>query len=192
MGNWIQSYKPLVFPFCLLAFTVGSPTLAIPLGPQIYAVTLRDGITAFAGVPRLISVTTTNNTIRAWSAVYYFTIELPEDATEPLKKLEISQTQGFDVPGYEVQRTRVFAGDRRNRGRSFTIEEVAIANRTLTLTLEEPIPPGTTFTVGLYPLRNPNVTGVYLFGVTAFPQGAKPQKAFLGFGRLHFYQHPYF
>ncbi|MBP0027365.1 DUF2808 domain-containing protein [Roseofilum sp. Guam] len=191
MGNWIQGYKPLVLPFSLLALTVGSPILAMPLSSPIYAVTLRDGITAFAGVPRLISVTTTNNTIRAWSAAYYFTIELPEDASEPLKTLEITQTQGFDVPRYEAQRTRVFAGDRRNRGRSFSIEEVAIAQRTLTLTLEEPIPPGTTFTVGLYPVRNPNVTGVYLFGVTAFPHGEKPQKAFLGFGRLHFYRTPW-
>ncbi|MDJ1175592.1 DUF2808 domain-containing protein [Roseofilum capinflatum] len=189
MGNWIQHYKLLILPFSLLAFTVGDPTLS--RSAPMYAVTLRDGITAFAGQPRLISVTTTNNSIRAWSAAYYFTIELPEDATEPLKKLEISQTQGFDVPRYEAQRTRVFAGDRRNRGRSFTIEEVAIAERTITLTLEEPIPPGTQFTLGLYPVRNPNTTGVYLFGVTAFPQGEKPQKAFLGFGRLHFY-HPYF
>ncbi|MDJ1179097.1 DUF2808 domain-containing protein [Roseofilum sp. BLCC_M91] len=189
MGNWREFYKPFALPLCLLSFTIYNP--AIPRSPQMYAVTLRDGITAFAGQPRLISVTTTNNIIRAWSASYYFTIELPVDATESLKTLEITQTQGFDLPRYEFERTRVFAGDRRNRGRSFTIEEVAIADRTITLALEEPIPPGTQFTVGLYPVRNPNTTGVYLFAVAAFPQGEKPQKAFLGFGRLHFY-HPHF
>lgn len=110
---------------------------------------------------------------------------------EPLKIVEIAQTEGFDVPRYELERTKVFAGDRRNRGKSFTIETVTNSDRTLTLTLEEAIPPGTTFTLGLYPVRNPNTTGVYLFSVTAFPQGEKPQKAFLGFGRLHFYD-PYF
>lgn len=188
MGNQIQCYRryrSLVLPLFLVSLTVGYP--AIHLCTPMYGVTLREGITAFAGQPRLISVTTTNNSIRAWSAVYYFTIELPEDATESLKMLQIAQTEGFDVPRYELERTKVFAGDRRNKGKSFTLEAVTHRDRTLTLTLEEPIPPGTTFTIGLYPLRNPHSTGVYLFGVTAFPQGEKPQKAFLGFGRLHFY-----
>lgn len=185
MGKGIQRYRPFVLPLCLVSLTVSYPV--INLCAPMYAVTLRDGITAFAGQPRLISVTTTNNSIRAWSAVYYFTIELPEDATEPLKMLEIVQTEGFDVPRYELERTQVFVGDRRNQGKSFTLEAVTHRDRILTLTLEEAIPPGTTFTVGLYPIRNPKTTGVYLFGVTAFPQGEKPQKAFLGFGRLHFY-----
>lgn len=30
-------------------------------------------------------------------------------------------------------------------------------------------------------------SGVYLFGVTAFPAGEKSHGQFIGFGRLHFY-----
>ncbi|HEY9294790.1 MAG TPA: DUF2808 domain-containing protein [Phormidium sp.] len=41
--------------------------------------------------------------------------------------------------------------------------------------------------MALDPVRNPCFSGVYLFGVTAFPQGEKAHGQFLGFGRFHFY-----
>ncbi len=156
-----------------------------------YAVKLREGITAFAGYPRLVSVTTTENLTRAWNAVYYFTIHLPPDASESLRVVEITQTPGMDVSRYDEQETEIFAGNRRDRGASFAIQEILIQPQTITIILQEPIPPGTTFTVALSPVKTPQFTGVYLFGVAVFPDGEKPQRAFLGFGRLHFY-HPYF
>jgi Protein of unknown function (DUF2808) len=50
-----------------------------------------------------------------------------------------------------------------------------------------PVQPGRKVTIALSPQRNPAYSGVYLFGVTAFPTGEKSHGQFLGFGRLHFY-----
>ena len=174
------------------------PGLAAPVPAQLppsqeYAVQLRDGTTAFTSQPRLLSVTTTNNNTRSWSAAYYFTIELPADASEPLKTIQIEQTQGFNIPRYNWEKTTIFTGHRRNRGAVFAIESASISDRTITLVLDDPIPPGTTFTVKLSPIRNPRTSGVYLFRVATFPAGENPQPAILRVGRLHFYSpYPYY
>ena len=71
-----------------------------------------------------------------------------------------------------------------------TLENVSQDEETgaITVIFANPIPPGTTFTVRLKPKRNPDLGGVYLFGVTAFPWGEKPDGLYLGAGRLQFYQ----
>ena len=65
----------------------------------------------------------------------------------------------------------------------------------ITITFNPPIPASnelnTKLVVGLRPVRNPRYDGVYLFGVTAFPQGDRPNSQFLGYGRLSFYDFRY-
>jgi len=54
------------------------------------------------------------------------------------------------------------------------------------VTFDPPVTPGKR-SIGLRPVRNLRFSGVYLFGVTAYPVGEKSHGQFLGFGRLHFY-----
>jgi hypothetical protein len=42
------------------------------------------------------------NRIYSWNATYYFAIALPQNMGEPLEKLEISQTEGFDKVNFYI------------------------------------------------------------------------------------------
>jgi hypothetical protein len=152
------------------------------------AVQLADGTVAFAKPPTLIDAITTFRAVRARGAKYYFTLLLPQTADEPLQKITINLRQGTDEIDYRLDETIAAVGTARNR-----TEEIAIAEtlfdpetETVTITLAKPISPGTTFTVGLKPKRNPDFGGTYLFGVTAFPAGEKSQGIYLGAARLQF------
>jgi hypothetical protein len=81
-------------------------------------------------------------------------------------------------------------GQPRGKRQAVSLSEVIDDRKTrmVSVTFDPPIAPGQTVTVGLRPVRNPNVGGVYLFGVTAFPAGEKVHGQFLGFGRLQFYE----
>ena len=103
--------------------------------------------------------------------------------------MTINQRQGGDNIRYDLEDTRAFEGTRRDRGERIKLGEVTRdrKTRTVTLNFNPPIPPGRAVTIGLRPVKNPMSSGVYLFGVTAFPAGEKPHGQFIGFGRLHFY-----
>ena len=59
----------------------------------------------------------------------------------------------------------------------------------VTFVFDEPVQPGETVTVRVKAKRNPRVGGIYLFGVTAFPEGGEDSPGlYLGSGRLHFYK----
>lgn len=154
------------------------------------AVQLADGTVSFEKSPRLLGATTTYNQIYAWGATYYFTLELPENAGEPLRQVTINQRQGFDDVRFRLQDSRAFEGTPRNKGERLSLAEVTqdAETKAISVTFDPPIMPGKTITVGLRPVRNPWVGGVYLFGVTAFPVGEKPYGLYLGVGRLQFYE----
>ena len=80
-------------------------------------------------------------------------------------------------------------GTRDRKGTKLKLGEVTREKdtKTVLVTFDPPVPPGKTITIGLRPVKNPMFSGIYLFGVTAFPQGEKSHGQFLGFGRLHFY-----
>jgi hypothetical protein len=85
----------------------------------------------------------------------------------------------------------VFEGTRRNQGQKLTLQDITADSktRTVSLILNPPVPPGKTVTIAMKPVQNPTVSGVYLYGVTAYPAGAKSHGQFLGYGRLQFYSH---
>ena len=152
------------------------------------AVELADGTVSFEKPPLLIGGITTFRGVRMWGAKYYFTLFLPENAGEPLKKVTISQRQGAETILFRTSDTLAFQGTPRKKGEKLTVAEV-IHNReteTVAVSFEPPIAPGTTFTIGLIPRRNPDFGGIYLFGVTAFPAGEKPYGLYLGAVRLSF------
>ncbi len=157
--------------------------------PSTQAIQLADGTVSFEKPPNLISATTTYNATYVWGATYYFTLELPTNAGEPLRRVTINQRQGVDDIRFDLEDTRAFEGTPRNKGEKLTLKEVTkdADTQTISVTFDPPIQPGKTFTIGLRPVRNPWSSGAYIFGVTAFPVGEKPYGLYLGVGRLQFY-----
>ncbi|MBD2304147.1 DUF2808 domain-containing protein [Chroococcidiopsis sp. FACHB-1243] len=155
----------------------------------VQAVKLGDGSVAFVQPPDLLEATTTFDSVSVWGATYYFTIAIPKAASEPLQRVTIHQKEGADNIRYKLDDTRAFVGTRRDRGDKIQLGEVTHdrETRTVTVNFDPPIPPGRAITIGLRPRANPTTSGVYLFGVTAFPPGEKVRSQFMGFGRLHFY-----
>jgi hypothetical protein len=160
------------------------------------AVQLRDGKTYFVQLPLLLGAETTVNRIYSWNATYYFAIALPQNMGEPLQKLEIFQTEGFDKVDFYSNETIAYlqspSGDRVAITTKTEVLPSQDNNRQkVTITFNPPIPASnelnSKLVVGLRPVRNPRYDGVYLFGVTASPQGDRPNPQFLGYGRLSFY-----
>jgi hypothetical protein len=144
----------------------------------------------FTKAPRLLGASATSNSVQARGAKYYFNLELPQDAGTNLQQIAIAQRQGQETIDFRLDETVAYIGTNRDKKSQIAIANVKQNEETgeITIVLEKPISPGTTFTVGLKPRKNPFYDGVYLFGVKAFPQGNNPQSLYLGVGRLHFYR----
>ena len=145
--------------------------------------------TYFIKAPRLLTAATTFSGVRVRGAKYYFNIVIPEDAGNDLQQVAIRQRKGQEDIEFRLEKTVAYRGTNRDKG-----AEIAIANITqneqsqeIIVTFENPIAPGTAFTVGLKPRRNPDYAGVYVFGVTAIPQGNNPTPLYLGAKDLRFY-----
>lgn len=176
-------FKP-AFISCLVVGAIAAPIAE--------AVRLADGTVYFVQPPSLSYAATTRSNTFVSNATYYFTVNLPDNAGEPLQQVTIAQQDGSTAARrvrFDAAESRAFVGTRRNRQAELPIAVATYDedNQTVSLTFDPPISPGTTFTVGLRPRRNPRTDGVYLFGVTAFPAGESAYGQFLGFGRLHFY-----
>jgi hypothetical protein len=153
------------------------------------AIQLQDGTVYFAQPPRLLKASTTYNTIGVVGGTYYFTISLPENAGEPLQSIRINQHEGVDYIAFNLQDSFALGVVGTNKQQRLELKNTNSdkKTKTVTLTFDPPVSPGQTITIGLRPIQNPIVEGVYLFGVTAYPRGEKAHGQFLGFGRLHFY-----
>jgi hypothetical protein len=169
-----------------LALTIGVGGVAAQV---TQAIQLRDGTVYFAQPPDLVAATTTFKSVNVWGSTYYFTINIPPNAGEPLQRVTITQREGADDIRFKLSDSRAFVGTRNRKGERLTLGEVTQDRdkKTVFVNFEPPVTPGKTITIGLRPVRNPRFSGVYLFGVTAYPSGEKSHGQFLGFGRLHFY-----
>ena len=158
--------------------------------PVTTAMPLAEQRSFFRKSPSLLNATTTFSSVRAWSATYYFTIKLPQEAGNSLSKIAIAQREAPDEISFYLDRTVAFQGTHRRKGESLNIESVTQDEETgaISVTFVPPVPAGTTLTVGLKPKRNPDYSGIYLFGVTAVPAGENPSSLYLGVGRLTFFQ----
>jgi len=139
------------------------------------AVRLGNGKTYFNQIPRLVDAYTTQNSVNVSNALYYFNIQVPKDAEEPLKKIEIKQFRALEDIELDPTETQT--------GTAIAIDK----DKNISVVFNPPIAPGENINIKLRSVRNPRIGGVYLFGVTAFPQGEDPYGQFLGYGRLHFY-----
>ncbi|HAC66116.1 MAG TPA: hypothetical protein DCF68_21930 [Cyanothece sp. UBA12306] len=166
--------------------------LTVLVSPAI-ARELGSGLTVFDKSPLLTNMVTTLSSIRVAGAKYYLTIKLGENVGEPLEKLTLQQSNGSEIVSYYLEQTVAFEGTPVNRGRSLSISETKqnLDNNKISIILDPPINPGTTFTVEFKPKRNPEKPGVYRFTISAYPAGEKPQGLYIGMGRLRFYHHGY-
>jgi len=172
---------PLVL---LLMLALGLPGTMIPAR----SVQMSDGRTYFVNPPRLVESSTTQNAAYFRGARYYFTLTVPENAGELLQAVRITPQESLDPVDFYLNETEAFAGSRDREGAALPLSSVAGDRETqaITITFNPPVPAGRTVTVGLSPVRNP-ISGVYLYGVMAFPQGSRPYGQFLGYGRIHIY-----
>lgn len=161
--------------------------------PSTQAIGLANGTVSFKKPLDLIGATTTYNGTDVRGASYYFTISIPENAGEALGRVTINQRQGFEDIEFNLKDTRAFVSTSRHNGEKLTLKEVTKDphSPTISMTFDPPVKPGTTVTIELSPVRNPSVSGIYIFGVTVFPAVENPYGLYLGVGRLHFYDsHP--
>ena len=153
------------------------------------AVEFPNGTKAFESGVLLLDSHSTFNSVRTRQAIYYFDLELPKDVGESLQKIMIKQRAGGDDIKFRPERTKVYLGDHNNKKE--LLDANAVYNEDsgiIEVNLDKPVPPGSKFTVGIKPKRNPDYAGVYLFGVTAFPSGKTARGLYLGAGRIHFYR----
>jgi hypothetical protein len=155
----------------------------------VRAVQLQDGTVYFTEPPSLVEAVNTYKDIYVPDVTYYFVVDIPQNAGEPLQQVTLNQHEGVDHIHFNLKKTTVFQGDRSHQGQKLTLKNVTSdpKTRTVTITFDPPVPPGQTITIALQAWQNPGVEGVYLFGVTAFPPGEKSHSQFLGYGRLQFY-----
>lgn len=154
------------------------------------AVRLANGTVSFVQPPRLLAATTPYTDTNVWRPTYYFTIDLPPTADEPLESVTFFQVEGTTRIRFAQENSFAFEGTRDRRGPKLTLKSLKSDPKAteVTVTFDPPVPPGKTVTIGLRPTQNPSYGGVYLFGVTAFPPGERAAGQFLGYGRLQFYQ----
>jgi Protein of unknown function (DUF2808) len=144
---------------------------------------------------RLLSAMTTYNEVSAWEATYYFTLTVPASATEALQRVNLTQIQGLETISFNTQESFAFVGkgdtaDKlASRGQKLRITLANSENqpRTVIVTFDQPVAPGTTITIGLKPFRNPMYDGVYQFQLQTISTGKPTYNPIIGTARLQFY-----
>lgn len=172
----------------------------------------------FAQPPVLLS-TRASASPRSQDGFYYFSIRLPLEAGRPLAAVTIDP-QSRSAIAFDLAQTEAFLGEAdqesgaadslalaavrlavsSNHASSNSASSDATNSDAIQITFAQPIPPGTTFTIGLKPSQTPERRR-YEFGVTAIPlaepdpapsptgepaQIALGQPEFLGTGEVSF------
>ncbi|NJL84983.1 MAG: DUF2808 domain-containing protein [Leptolyngbyaceae cyanobacterium SM1_1_3] len=185
--------NPKIFatPSLWLSLLLGAAVPGLSQLPAA-AVEILDGAIAFVQLPQLLEATTTRNRTQTRNATYYFTLDLPEAAGEPLSKVVIAPSN-FRLTSdlrYRLENSTAFVRDARGARSPISLGSVTQDENSaaITFTFDPPVQPGQVVTLSLSPVRNPRWGGTYLFGVTAFPAGESVQSQFAGYGQLRFYE----
>lgn len=148
------------------------------------ALELMSDKTFFEQSPHLIDTTTNFESRDNSFAVYKFTIKVPSDAGKPLQVVKIQQRGNFldTIIFKPSQSTASLEGGQ-------TLPLTAIGGEeepgSILIVLDQPVSPGNSVTISVKPTKNPKAGGVYLFGVTVYPQGENSEGLYLGNGRIH-------
>lgn len=160
------------------------------LNTPVDAVELPGGQTSFDRAPRLVRTSSSFNTRNNSAATYYFTIEVPENAGEPLKAVKIEQRNySTRTVTFKEDESRAFMGSRFAQGSALSLAPVGGSSQPgeITVEFDSPVPAGSIVTVAVDPERNPRFSGVYQFGVTAFPEGENSPGLYLGSRSIKIY-----
>ncbi|MBV6622591.1 MAG: DUF2808 domain-containing protein [Rivularia sp. (in: Bacteria)] len=155
--------------------------------PKANAVKLTNGKTAFEHPPSLIRSATSNGMRNNNYATYQFTLKVPENATETLKAVKIEQINTPRIIKFNQKKISAFFGDSFAGGEKLSLAAVGgnFQPGSVTVVFNKPVNPGETVTVSLEPRSNPSISGVYLFGITAYPVGENSNGIYVGTGRIH-------
>lgn len=101
----------------------------------------------------------------------------------------ISPDNSADRVDFDLNRTEAFEGTFDREGNKLPLQTVTQGPKTkaITIIFTPAITAGKRITVGLYANHNPDGSGTYLYGVTAFPPGGQAYGQFLGYGRIQIY-----
>ncbi|MBD2468924.1 DUF2808 domain-containing protein [Nostoc sp. FACHB-145] len=123
-------------------------------------------------------------------STYEFTLTIPKDAGQPLKAVTITQATNVETVEFDITHSRVF-NSRRAAGTEIQLASVGGHQPSnageATIVFDQPVLPGNTVTIVLAVRRNPIGSGIYQFGVTAYPDGENSLGQFLGYGRINFH-----
>ena len=142
--------------------------------------------------PKLIDSSATSQSPGARST-YYFTIKVPETAINSVKAVTITQKPALETIKFALDRSQASV-DNEQAG-ALPVQLTSIGgvqnneNNEVTVVFDEAIQPGNTVTVGLKALSNPDIGGIYSFGVTVFPEDQTSDGLYLGNARFHFNRH---
>lgn len=119
------------------------------------AVQLQDGTVYFVQPPRLVEAVTTYKEVYVWGATYYFTLNLPENAGEPLQRVTINQREGLDYVRFDLKDTSAFEGTSSYEGQKLGLKDATSDGKTQTTTLvfDPPVPPGRNITIASNPAK---------------------------------------
>jgi hypothetical protein len=161
----------------------------LPMVSPSLAVQLADGKTYFTQPPRLMDASASQTTPWFTISRYFFTLELPNNAGEPLQKVVITPEPSVSSARFGLRDSEAYEGTRSRPGAKLSLKSVNVdpATKAVSVVFDPPVQPGRIVTIELFPVRNPDSGGVYLYGVTAFPIGEQPYGQFLGYGRIQIY-----
>jgi hypothetical protein len=129
------------------------------------------------------------NSIYAPDVPYYFTFYLPEQSIQSIGKVTIQQNTSPYTLDFRFSQTQAFLGTPDQKQTPLKLKTVSQDPETgaIAVEFETPIPPGSTFTVGLEAVQNPSIGGTYGFTVRAFPAGPQAIGMNLGVGQIQIY-----
>ncbi len=180
-----------ILPLLVLSIS----TAGIIIAPQAFTqeTQLPEKSTSFTvGVPTFVGAEVPHSAANYVLPKYYFTLDLPADANQSLGKVTIQQQENIETIQFELDKTEAFEGTEDSKGSALNLKEVTQdpQSKTINVSFEPPVSPGTTFSISLQAKQNPSDGGIYLFTVKALPAGDNPMGLDLGVGRLQFEQ-PY-
>ncbi len=163
-----------------------SGLLALGLNSSALAVRFADGTVAFDHLPSFFGASTPYPDTWVSGTTYFFKLQVPANAGEPLQRIEITQQAAPETIQFIPAATKAYIG--RSEKERLGLGKITFEEQTLAVNFDPPVPPGTLVTLAVSPEQNPQFSGVYLFNVTVFPAGEKVRGQMVGTGRLQFYR----
>lgn len=155
----------------------------IQKNPQTALYRLKNRRPYFINLPQLLGAETTFYETSLPNPTYFYYIKVPDRVGSGIKTIEIFQEEGSEVIDYNPDSIVV-------KGIETIPFTTKLAGKKLTIYFAKPVEIPQTITLAISPYRNPDLSGIYQFRVTAFPGGELPRGQFLGYARFNF-ERPY-